>query len=318
MYKTIAIYETQLQKRIINHFINKGVIKKKGLLIIDAIGHKVKLMDKVIDLNFNKFSMIFSSMKNVMELRKLNLECEILISVHFTGINALFFSSYIKCKEKILIDDGIGTPVVLLDNTLYNHLFRYQVRFLFIKLALRLLHNVKLLSVQKSTLDFSSYYSIYQFGKYFSNKTYEYKYIHGVNKKYESISKGIGFIGSPMTEFGMVSEKKYKTFLSTIVNNEGPFTYFLHPDEKNTINYQIEGVSFIKSKMTVELYFEKHGVPETLYSFSSSAALNIAAANPKIKIFNIEYESFFRNKNLIYRQVLNELGIKKSRYKINN
>lgn len=317
MYKTIAIYETKLQKKIICHFISEGVISENGLLIIDAIGHKVKLMDRTIDLNFNKFSNIFNSLKNTNELKELNLECETLVSTHFTGINALFFSSFIKCKQKMLIDDGIGTPVLLLDNSLYNRLFRFQGRFFFIKFALRLLYNIKLLTVQKATLDFSSYYSIYQFENFFSNNSYEFRYIEGVNKKYEFITKGIGFIGSPMTEFGLVSEKKYKTFLSTIVNKEGPFTYFLHPDEKNTLNYQIDGVNFVKTNMFIEEYFEKHGVPETLYSFSSSASLNIAAANPKVKIFNIGYESFFRNKNKIYHQVLNELGIKKSTYTVN-
>tara|TARA_B110000027_G_C16118167_1_gene301316 strand:- start:2511 stop:3461 length:951 start_codon:yes stop_codon:yes gene_type:complete len=316
MYDTIAVFETQLQKKIIFNFIEIGLIKKKKLLIIDASNHKLKLNELNIDLNFNKISNIFKSFKNIKALKKLNLKCKTLISTQFTGINALFFSSFINSDKKILIDDGIGTPVLLLDNSLYNRLFRFQLRFYFIKSILRLFFNIKLLSVQKATITFDSYYSIYNLGVFFDYKPYEFRYIDGIIQKYDLINKEIGFIGAPMVEFGLTSEKKLKALLSKIVKNEGPFSYFLHPDEKYSLDYNIQGVNFLKPNMLIERYFEIHGVPKTLYSFSSSAALNIATANPQVNVYNIGYESYFRNKNQVYLKVLNQFSVKKSFYNL--
>lgn len=316
MYKTIAIYETQLQKRTINYFIKNNVIDKDELLIIDATGHEVKLMGQTIKLNFNKFSLTFDSLKNVKELSKLNLKCETLLSTHFTGINSLFFSSFVKCNNKILIDDGIGTPVLLLDNNLYNRLIRFQVRFFLIKLALKLFYNIKLLTVQKSINDFQKYYSIYNLNHLFKNRLFDFKYIDGVNKKLKLLPNTIGFIGSPMVKFNLVSKKRFKQFLCKILNGEGPFTYYLHPDEKKINSYIANGITFVKPNNFIEEYFDKNGVPEILYSFSSSSVLNIASVNPEVKILNISFSSFFRNKSKVYSQVLNELNISESKYKL--
>lgn len=314
MYNTIAVFETQLQKKIIFNFIEIGLINKYGLLIIDATNHKLIINDINIDLNFNKISNVFKSIKNIKILKKLNLECKTLISTQFTGINALFFSSFINSDKKILIDDGIGTPVLLLDNRVYNRLFRFQLRFYFIKSILSLIYNVKLLSVQKATTNFDKYYSIYDLGVFFSNKPYEFKYVDGVIPTYEIINDEIGFIGAPMVEFGLIGENKFKALLFKIVKNEGPFTYFLHPDEKNKLTYNISGIKFVKPKTLIENHFEDYGVPKILFSFSSSAALNIATANPQVNVYNIGYKSYFRNKNQLYQKVLNQFSVKETSY----
>ena len=70
------------------------------------------------------------------------------------------------------------------------------------------------------------------------------------------------------------------------------------------------------SPISTSVDFDKNGVPEILYSFSSSSVLNIASANPDVKISNISFSSFFRNKSKVYSQVLNELNISESKYKI--
>lgn len=318
MYKTIAIYGTHLQKKIINHLIDEEIISKNGLLVIDGSRKQVKVNDTVIGLNFNVFSKVLTSIRNIKKLRELDLECETLISTHFTGINALFFSSFIKCQEKILIDDGIGTPVLLLDNKVYNRLVRFQVRFSIIRLILFLFYDTKLTTVQKATQNFTKYYSIYNFKKLFSDKPFEFRYIDGVNKKFEILPENVGFIGSPMVDFGLVSKMKFKQLLSEIIDGEGPLTYFLHPNEKKANHFEMEGITFVRPQTSIEEYFEKNGVPETLFSFSSSATLNVASANPDVKIFNINFKSFFRNKSHVYNKVLDEFSILESTYTVQN
>lgn len=316
MYKTIVIYETQLQKRIINYFIDNGEISNERLLIINAIGHQVKVNKHIIDLNFNKFSKIYTSFRNISKFKEENLVCETLVSTHFTGINALFFSSFIKCKNKLLIDDGIGTPVILLDNQIYKRLIRFQVRFLIIRTILYFFFNTNLLPVKKAVKEINKYYSIYNLEKLFTKTGIDYKYINGFNKEFVLMSRKIGFIGSPMVDFGLVSENKYMHLLSSILSGEGSFTYYLHPDEKRENLLEIKGISFVKPQVSIEEYFEKHGVPETLYTFSSSASINIAAANPDVKIYYIKFKSFFRNKSNVYNRVLNTFSIIESIYTV--
>lgn len=313
MYKTIFIYETFFQKSIIEHLIENKYYDKEQSLIIDATNHKICIEGEEYNVNFNRFGMLISSLKVLRELRKLALTCETLVGTHITGINALFFSSFISSKNKVLIDDGIGTPVLIQNQKLFNSKIKYQIRFLITK-TLLLLHNIKIKNVVNTLGTIDRYYTVYK-SKIVPERSFPIYPLNFYEQQYTTNMEEVCFIGAPLLDFKLCDEESYKMLLLAVKHKYGDYKYYLHPDEKLTIKFKIEGIEFIKLNKPIEKSFFKNGVPEFVIGFTSSALLNLSLSKYKNTNPNFRYvkkKVYGKKNDEYYYEILEQNNIYES------
>lgn len=275
MYSTIYIYETDFQKSIINYLIERDYFNNEHYLIIDATGHEIKIGNKIFGINFNKIDKLFSSIIELKSLKRQKITCDTLVSTHITGVNSLFLSSFFESNQKILIDDGIGTPVLIQNQSLFKKKIRYQARFILSKILL-IIRGSKLNNVASNFKTIDSYYTVYP---NIPKKPHHFSifYIEGFyNRDYRIISGKTGFIGAPLLEFNLTTVKNYKNLLRKVHEEYGDFTYYLHPDEKYAKSLNLPGIEFKKNNEGLEEHFYKTGMPSNVIGFASSALINLA------------------------------------------
>jgi hypothetical protein len=302
MYSTVYIYETHFQKSVIDHLIDKDEINTANILIIDAINHKLKIESEVFNFNFNKIRMLVSSLRALIELKKMNISCETLVSTHITGLNALFFSSFIKAEKKILIDDGIGTPVLLMNHRIFKYKIKFQIRYFFIKSILFFLF-LKLKSIKNTLKTISQYSTVYKKTPTLTKHFFIVKHLNFYLMKYEINQGEVCFIGAPLLEFKLCNQQSYEKLLKSVRNKYGNFIYYLHPDEQLVLSLNIDGIKFEKLNVNIESFFYEMGVPKTVIGFASSVLLNLSNSSYiqgnvnfryiKKKVYGLEYDKLY-------------------------
>ena len=145
MKDNIFLFETAAQKKIVQKLINDLNLSVDDYKVFDCSGHNLKFDNYTFIINFNKISLLNKSLINIFKLKKIiDFKCKKFYSTQFTGINALFWSSIFEAENYILIDDGIGTPVIIIDNQIYDSLWKFRIRFNIIRFVLKLFYNIKL------------------------------------------------------------------------------------------------------------------------------------------------------------------------------
>lgn len=309
----IFIFETFLQKKIVDNIIAEGSYKEEDIIIINGLNHKIIIDDKTYDLNFNKIYKFRKSLFAVSRLKKLNLDCNELYSTHFTGLNAIFFSSFIKAEKRVLIDDGIGTQVILLNDEIFKRKLKFKAKYIFLKIVLFLFYRINLLSILKIKKTIYSYHSIYsknpQVG--LSNGGFKESRINFFKKIDKHYSIKTCFIGSPMLEFNLISKDELISTLNILTAKYGVLTYFLHPDEYMVNNLNIKNVIFKKTCAGVETFFENNGLPDILVSYGSSVLLNVTHMSDFTKCYYLPFDIYGEEYDSIYYSVLEQYGVDK-------
>ncbi len=291
MYTTIFIYETYFQKSIIDHLIEKEEVNTANTLIVDATNHKLKIEGEVFNVNFNKIRMLYSSIKGVRALKKKNISCETLVSTHITGLNALFLSAFLKATKKILIDDGIGTPVLIQNQNIFKRKLKWQIRFLITKFLL-FLNEIQIKSIRNTLSSIDQYFTVYKIKDDLELPFPVYS-LNFYENKFKTKLERVCFIGSPLLDFNLCDKASYKELLLSIKEKYGEYKYYLHPNEQIALSFKIKGIEFIKLPNGIEKFFYENDVPGLVIGFTSSVLLNLSSSKyinvrPQFRYINME------------------------------
>lgn len=310
-FDIIYIVESGFQQKIVDHLIEQ-IYPNKNYLIIKKSGDGFQLGNQswqAVDFNHGKG--ILKSFGTVYKFPKLS--CDKLIGTHFTGVNCRFFEAVIKYKKLELIDDGIGTPVILNKTNFYFDQPFSLLKFFILRILLLSVF-LKTKSTKKIIKNVSLYHSVY-FKDYQGLKV---NYLDYFKRWASEINTGkIGFIGQPFVEYGFIKEKVMIEILIQIISeNNGVLDYFPDPSEKWIYNQTISNLNVVLKDKPLELYFKENGTPEILYTFVSSALLNIKMISPATKGFYIKVPNQEKYRKPYYA-LFEKVGAKEYKYDFN-
>jgi len=236
----------------------------------------------------------------------IRFKCDTLIGNLITNYNSYFLISVVEYSKLILIDDGIGTPVILENPNYYSSPFKYKIKNLFLKITSFLILGLKFKLYDDYYDDIKYYYTVYDFKNQIKSEK-----INIFHKSNKVLVGSKCFIGQPILEFGQISQQAYISFLKKVVKKEGQITYYAHPQEKILENLQLDGLTYIKSKLTIEKNFELNGIPEHVISFYSSSLLNLKMCNPEIRFYYVLNDFSITSKSVFktYQDLLDRSGI---------
>lgn len=300
-YDAILFFDSHFQKVIIDHLLNTEY-KNKNTLVIDAIGGRIQIKDKTYPIAFNTLKQTLNSLSNINTFPK-GLSCDDIVGSFLTGSNSTFFLSSIQYDKIILTDDGIGTPVILKCGDIFKLVdWKFKLNFFLLRILFILsgrkipLRNP---SIIKKT---AHYYTVYNDATSLKSTK-----ILPFNSDFR-IQEGVkAFIGQPFIEYNMMSKEDYINTLLK-VKGEGTLKYFPDPSEKWHKNETIEGIEFQAKGDPLEIRFQKEGMPEFIYTFVSSAILNLKTVFPEMNGYYIKIPKAKKFRDYYYN-VLADNGI---------
>lgn len=307
-YDIIYISESGFQKKIIEHLISNIYPNKKYLWLEGKDGCFIDNYNNVYKVDLNHIRGIFKSIGAIASFPKLS--CDFLIGTHFTGVNCRFFEAVIHYKELHLIDDGIGTPVILSNPNYYKNFPRELLKILVVR-AIVLLKALKFVKNTKSLVkSICKYYTVYPKPNYFNNEI-------GLNLlqyNYELTSK-VGFIGMPLVDYNMVGKKYYTAVLKQLIKQHNSLYYYPDPNEGWIFSQKIKGLHIVKKKEPLELFLKSNGLPKKVYTFTSSALLNLKVADSKLDGYYIKLPKGGKIREYYY-DIFENFGLKE--YKLDD
>lgn len=310
--RIIIFIQTNFQKIIADEVVKK--YNPEDVLLLDFRNFFFEVENKYF---FIRMYGILNILKTLSTFRKnkIRFECDFLIGNLLTNYNSFFLISTIKYSELILMDDGIGTPVILKHPNYYSSSTKYFIKNIIIKTLYRFFLDGKFKTINNFISQISFYYTIYNFKSYIPSEKIK------IFKDSIKILLGVKcFLGQPIIEFGQISKEKYINFLKLIIQIEGPIIYYAHPSESVLKNISINGLTFIKNQLPVEKIFEADGIPEYVFSFYSSTLLNIKEQNPNVNIFYVS-NNFSISSSFIfesYKMYMQESNIKEYPISLNS
>jgi hypothetical protein len=310
-YDIIYIVESGFQQKIIDHLIDQ-VYPNKSYLVIKKNGDGFLLGENNWQaINFNHSKGILKSISTIYKFPK--LKCERLIGTHFTGVNCRFFEAIINYDKLELIDDGIGTPVIL-DNPNFYFGQPFSILKFFVLRLLMLSVFLKTKNTKNIIKNVTLYHSVY-FKDYLGLKV---NYLDYFKKWSSEINRSkIGFIGQPFVEYGFISEIVMIKLINQIISeNNVILNYFPDPCEKWIYNQKIENLNVVTKDKPLELYFKENGTPETLYTFVSSALLNIKMISPSVTGYYMKVPNQDKYRKPYYL-LFEKVGAKEYKYDFN-
>ena len=305
IFKKIIIFiQTDLQLVIAKEIIKK--YSQDDVLLLDLRTFSFVVDDKLLFVNLYGFENIrktfYSFKKN-----KIKLKCELLIGNLLTSYNSFFLISVIDYSKLILLDDGIGTPVILRHPTYYDYTIKHIFKNFLLKSIFPIFFYKNFKMIKEVFNEISFYYTIYDFKTNFKSEKIN------IFKDSPVMLKNVKcFLGQPLIEYKLISKEKYILFLEKMIQNEGSIIYFAHPKEYYLKNIQIKGFTFISNDDPIEIFFEKNGIPEYIYSFYSSSLLNLKIQNPNTNFFYVLNNISITKDNIFeeYRILMEEAGMK--------
>lgn len=295
-YDIIYISESGFQKKIIEHLISNIYPDKNYLWLEGKEGCFKDNNNKVYSIDLNHIRGIFKSIGAIAGFPKLS--CDLLIGTHFTGVNCRFFEAFIKYKELHLIDDGIGTPLILRTPTFYRSQPTSLLKFYVVRLLAFLLRFKYIKTTRSIINSVNKYYSIY---KSVSQKIPLIEINPFSAKNIELKDEFIGYIGQPLVEYGIVEEKYYKEHLSSIIEKfKKPILYYADPSEKLIFSYKMDLLKIADKNEPLESFIAKNGIPKIITSFVSSALLNLKLMCPEIRAFYNRIPNHDKKRKLYY------------------
>lgn len=300
-FDAIFFYDSHFQKLVVEYLI-KEKYSEKSCLVIDAIGGKYSWADNTVHLGFNTLKQSLSSLKNIRKFPK-NLSCDEIVGSWLTGNNSNFLLSSIQYKKIVLIDDGIGTPVILKVGDIFKLVdYKYKLNFLLLRILFLISGKKQPLRNPKIIACVAKYWSLYQ-GEVSLNK----ERITPFNTDFEIVKGQKAFIGQPFIDYGMMDKESY---LETLNNIRGGSTlrYFPDPSEKWYLGQNIDGLDIAEKGEPLEVRLQKEGMPEEIYTFVSSAILNLKTIFPATNGFFVRMPNAKKFRNYYY-EVLADNGI---------
>lgn len=294
MNRKVIIVETKFQEKIIadNYEIDEEDI------VITVDNSSLKVGDHNFICDFNKVHLWIQSLLALGKIRRqVDLRCNTLISTQINGLNSLVFSSVINPVNRVLIDDGIGTPALLKEPNILFANKRFWVRFNIVRLLILLFYRIDVLSVKNRIKTIHRYDSVYPSLSDFIAVPFHVQYLRPLfsgkleKKKYKLI------VGSPMVEFGLMSLKGYEEVMNSLGCRNT--IYIPHPDER--VEKEFNYFRTIISPLTCEGFIKETGIPSNLISFASSVALNVREYS-KVDLTILEYTP--RKYSHIYTEIL--------------
>jgi hypothetical protein len=303
--KAIIFIQTDLHLAIANKVAEK--YKPEDILVLDCRNYSFEYNNKRFFLKLygygNVLKTFFSFRKNKIQFR-----CDELIGNLLTNYNSFFIISVIEYSKLVLIDDGIGTPVILKNPGFYDTILKYRIKNIVLKSAFPVFLQRRFKTIQYFIKDIYKYYSIYRFKSEIPVEHIDIfdKHLH-LNKGTKCI------IGQPLVELKLIKEEKYLSFLNEIIAREGTVDYYAHPMESFLEKKEINGLIYHKNLVPIEKHFEKTGVPEYIISYYSSSLLHIKSQTPEARIYYIKNDLTISlsSINRWYEMFLEQAGIEK-------
>lgn len=297
VYDVIMFYETLLQKSIVDYLL-KSKYSKRRVLVIQAIGEYIVVEDVRFYANFSRVFGIFKSIGIIEHLAK--LKCDLLIGSHITSHRSRVFSSLIKFDKLVLIDDGIGTPIILKTFNYYwktTNSFKFLLKVLLIKVlfTIHLRTYLDLESIKKR-IDF--YFFLYSpWPSIISERISIFNQL----KDY-STCPTTGFIGANIVDLGRIKEDDYVALLTKIAELEKGLIYYPHPFETWYKGRDLQNITIVEKSVSFEEYIKSSPIPYKVIGFTSSVLLNLKMLAPDIQTYFIRLS----NDKLGYYNLLKE------------
>lgn len=294
-YDIIYVSESGFQQKIIEYLIANIYPTKNYLWLKGEGGHFVDNEGRIYNIDLNHVKGIFSSITSIFKFPKLT--CDYLIGTQFTSVNSRFFEAFVSYTELHLIDDGIGTPLILKTPTFFISQPTTILKFALLKIfALMKYKNVK--SASNIIRSLNKCYSIYNINIIGIPivKINPFSSLNIVVKE-----DFIGFIGMPLVEYGMLKEEFYLMHLNRIIKHyDKPIKYYPDPSEKLIFKHDIVNLEIIKKNEPLESYVEKNGIPFIVISFVSSALLNLKLLCPQVEAYYCKIPNHDKKRKLYY------------------
>ncbi|WP_431110091.1 hypothetical protein [Winogradskyella poriferorum] len=304
-YEIIYISESGFQRKIIEHLISNIHPNKNYLWLDGKDGCFTDNYNNVYNIDLNHIKGIFKSIDAIASFPKLS--CDFLIGTHFTGVNCRFFEAFIKYKELHLIDDGIGTPVILKNPNYYWNFPREIFKMNLVRLLVFGKKTRRLKTTKRLISTIAKYYTIYPSTHFYKNEIeldflrFDYK----LNNK-------VGFIGMPLVDYGMVTQEYFSKVLISLISRYQKIYYYPDPNEKWIYNQNIEGLEMVEKNEPLETFLKTDGLPKKMYTFTSSALLNIKVADNKLDGYYIRIPNGGKVREYYY-SIFNDFGLKEFR-----
>lgn len=266
-YDVIFVFETNFQKQIIEYLASTRY-SESDYLMIDARQDKIVVNGKVYRIGLNGIKKSLRSVGGILKWK--TLSTNELISVGITGINSKLFELIINYDKLILIDDGVGTPVLLNNPDLWLRRKKFVRCFFFDFMLLLLIKGRVLKTTRQLIRRVGLYYTVYDLPYTYPFKTIKVDFFN--QKKYSVNQDQVSFMGSP----GIEKEKILKILQSIYEKYHKRIDYYPHPRENVEDLSEYESLCrVITHEGTAEEYFYNNGIPGTIISFTSTILLNV-------------------------------------------
>lgn len=277
--KVIIFVQSDLQNLIAQEIAKK--YETDDILILNIQQYKFTFANRNYFIKLYGFVNIIKTFF-VFRNNGIKFKCDLLIGNLLTNFNSFFIISTFDYSKLILIDDGIGTPVILKHPDYYSSQLKYRIKNILLKIIYPFFFKEKFKIIKDFLPDISFYFTIYDF-----NNDIPSKKIKIFNESTKILYGHKCFIGQPMIEFALISKEKYIGFLNDIIRREGNIIYYGHPSESVLQKVDINGLIYVENRLPIEKEFEENGIPEYVYSFYSSSLLNLKQQNPRVNFYYI-------------------------------
>ena len=230
----------------------------------------------------------------------------------------LLFLSIVQPKVLYLMDEGSASFTVALNRSKKRLPIKNAL-----KLALKSILYFNNISYPKMI----TYFTKYDLPKKTSDRLEKYDVFKQNNPFIKSIKNEAAFLGTSISDIGMMEEKIYLSFLKTIFDNNANkeiFYYFPHRKESVEKLHKIIEIGFVIKEIGIpfETFFEKQtACPELICSFFTTGVLdNISKSNahfPILKVYKFDtsllafdeevyndiYLEMCKNKDLFFEKI---------------
>jgi hypothetical protein len=308
-FDVVAIYQTSFQKKVLEAVLSQH-FQNREIALLNLSG-SIFQIENGPPLHTNLYG-IGQIVKTIRSLRG-NLpvmRCNDLIGSYITSYNGFLFPSIIQFKRLHIIDDGIGTPVIIKHPDYWNKTLKLKVKNMFINNLIKRTLKISLSYPSIILPLISSYFTIYPGSGVMDKRLIPVTIDFFVDK---IIQKTV-VIGQPVLEYQQISHGKFIKIMSGLVKEYGSIIYYLHPREKISFKPVNEAIEYVVLKdILVEDYFKKHGLPDHIFSFVSTTLLNLSVNIPRTKLFYIRLEYELNTCKSItseYYSILEKNGVK--------
>lgn len=299
-YYAIFLYETKLQKEIVDYLIRNLYIGK-SILVIKREKNWLYIDGSKYYFNFHSrlsgfFSLVlFPLLRN----RLSKIKCVELCAPFIPAFNARVLAIIIEHKIKCNIEDGLGTftginfPVTMIPK------ISFYPANIFLGRKIESLTNV-ITNIHK-------YYTIYGRDKYKNvlsiDKVME---LDLLAKEYPELSDDVYFVGQPLVQNNMIMLSDYIGIVNKLAKKYGKIKYFYHPVEHLQYDFN-DNIKIYRINEALESYIEKNDKPKVVISYVSTVLMSVRMKYPDIECFYID--SQLADEKIRY--VLELFGIKK-------